>query len=74
MPHITVKCYKGRSREELQEIAEKIAESTAKAFGLNKTSVSVSIQEIDKENWSEVYRNEIYGDKENLFIEPGYKL
>lgn len=25
MPHITVKCYKGRSKEQLQKIADKIA-------------------------------------------------
>lgn len=74
MPHIVVKCYKGRSREDLQEIARKIAKSTAQAFELQETSVSVSIEEIEKENWSEVYNNEIYGDRDKLFIEPGYKL
>ena len=74
MPHIVVKCYKGRSREELHDIAKKIAKSTAPAFGLKETSVSVSIEEIEKEDWSKIYHDEIYKDKEKLFIEPGYKL
>ena len=51
MPHITVKCYKGRSKEQLQKIAEKIAISTADAFEMSKDNVSVSIEEIEKENW-----------------------
>ena len=36
--------------------------------------VSVSIEEIDREKWDEVYRKDIYGNKEILYVEPGYTI
>ena len=72
MPHITVKCYKGRSKEQLQKIADKIAICAAEEFELSQDVVSVSIEEIDKDKWSEIYHNEIYGNEETLFVAPKY--
>lgn len=74
MPHVVIKCYKGRSREQLKQIAEEVARNTAKAFDLKESSVSVAIEEVEKEQWSDVYHNEIYADSEKLFVEPGYKM
>lgn len=74
MPHVVVKCYKGRSQEELQKIADEIAVSTAKAFGLKESSVSVAIEQIEKENWETVYHKDIYGNKDSLYVEPGYRM
>ncbi|MCQ2531362.1 MAG: 4-oxalocrotonate tautomerase family protein [Saccharofermentans sp.] len=74
MPHIVIKCYKGRSKEELQAVADKVAQSAADAFGMNKGSVSVAIEQVDKETWPDIYHNEIYGDPEKLFVEPQYKM
>ncbi len=74
MPHITVKCYKGRSPEQLAEIARKIEAAATEAFGAKPGSVSVSIVPVDKEEWKQVYDNEIYGDTEHLLVEPQYKM
>jgi len=74
MPHIVIKCYKGREREQLKSIAEKVAASAAEAFEMPQGNVSVSIEEVEKESWKDVYNNEIYGDPEKLFIEPKYKV
>lgn len=74
MPHINIKCYKGRSEEELKKIAQQIAESAAVAFGAKPGSISVSIEPVDKEEWKSIYDNEIYGKKDNLYVEPGYKM
>ncbi len=74
MPHIKVKCYKGRTPEQLQEIAQKIADAATEAFGAKPGTVSVSIEPVDKEDWKAVYDNEIYGEKEHLLVEPQYKM
>ncbi|MCQ2124363.1 MAG: hypothetical protein MJZ25_09295 [Fibrobacter sp.] len=41
-------------------------------FELSQDVVSVSIEEIDKDKWSEIYHNEIYGNEETLFVAPKY--
>lgn len=74
MPHITVKCYKGRSKEQLQKIADQIALCAANEFELSQDVVSVSIEEIDQVDWYKVYHNDIYGNTDTLFIEPKYTI
>ena len=74
MPHITIKCYKGRSKEQLQKIADKIASCAAEEFELRKGAVSVSSEEVDKEQWSDIYHNEIYGNPDTLLVAPDYTV
>ena len=74
MPHIVVKCYKGRSKEQLQSIAEKIAQTTAEAFGMSEDKVSVSVEEVDKEEWKSIYKNEILGNLDTLYVKPKYEI
>ena len=74
MPHIVVKCYKGRSQEELAEIAKKLEAAATSTFGTKPGSVSVSIVPVDKEDWKQIYDNEIYGDTDHLLVEPKYKM
>lgn len=72
MPHVTVKCYKGRTEEQLKEAAEKIAQATAEAFKVDISAVSVAVEEVAKEDWGYVYNNEIKGGNTKLLVEPGY--
>lgn len=74
MPHVVIKCYKGREKEQLQKIAEHVATSTAEAFGMPIGNVSVAIEEVDKEDWKDIYHNEIYGKQDMLYVEPDYKM
>ena len=74
MPHIVIKCYKGRSKEQLQDVASKVALTVAETLQMNLGSVSVSVEEVDKETWPDIYKNEIYGKPENLYVEPQYKM
>lgn len=74
MPHIKVKCYKGRTPEQLKEIAQKIASAATEAFGAKPGTVSVSFQEVEPEEWKQVYDKEIYGSDDLLLVEPGYKM
>lgn len=74
MPHVVIKCYRGRSKEQLQRTADKVAECIAEELVVSQNVVSVSIEEIDREKWDEVYRKDIYGNRENLYVEPGYTI
>lgn len=74
MPHVTVKCYKGRTKEHLQRVADKIANCVAEELEVSPDVVSVSIEEIEKDKWSEVYNNDIYGNKDILYVEPKYTM
>ena len=73
MPHIVMKCYPGRTEEQKNLCAQKMAESIAETMGCPVSSVSISIQEIEKENWKEtVWDTEISPNMDNLYIKPGY--
>lgn len=74
MPHIIVKCYKGRTDEQKRAVAEKIAQSAAEAFALDKSAVSVSVEDVEKSDWKRVYDEEIRGKPHSLFVEPGYEM
>ena len=74
MLHVVIKCYKGRSKEKLHRAAEKIAECIAKEFEVSQNVVSVSIEEIDREKWHEVCYNDIYKNKNTLYVEPQYTI
>ena len=73
MPHIIVKLYPGRSEEQKVQLANEIAKVVVKTVKCEKKVVSVAFEEIDKNDWPEkVYKPDIMGKKENLYIEPGY--
>lgn len=73
MPHVEIKCYPGRTEEQKTLCAEKIAESIAETLGCSVSSVSVSIEEIVKEDWKEkVWDSNILPNMDSLYIKPGY--
>ena len=73
MPHIIVKMYPGRTDEQKKKLAEAIRESVIDIAGTESKAVSVSIEEISKEEWPEkVYRPDIIEREEYLVIKPGY--
>ncbi len=72
MPHIEIKCYKGRSDETKREAAQRVRDAIVQTMGCDAASVSVSIRDVDKSDWKSVYDSEIMADEENLIIAPGY--
>ena len=72
MPHIVIKCFPGRTEEVKQACADKVAADVAEALGVNLSSVSVAIKEVPKEEWKNVYDNEITAERADLYKEPGY--
>lgn len=75
MPHITIQMYTGRDEKTKQEIAEKMAEALSDAMNMEKKNISVSIQEIAKENWkAEVYDNVMDENNREVYKKPGYTM
>ena len=73
MPHIIVKLYPGRSEDQKKQLAIEIVKDVVTIANCDEKSVSVSFEEITKEDWAQkVYRPDILNKKENLYKEPGY--
>jgi 4-oxalocrotonate tautomerase len=73
MPHVIVKLYSGRSEQQKQEIADAVAKAVMASAGSAEPSVSVSIEDVDPDEWVEtVYRPDIIEKPEQLYKRPGY--
>lgn len=67
MPHIDITMIPGRDDTVKKELAVKIQRFVADELGIDKEFISVSIEDIAKENWSEHIEN--LRDKK-MFIHP----
>lgn len=73
MPHIIVKLGAGRSEQEKSELAEALANAAIANLGLDPTTISVGIDDIQRENWVEdVYKPEILAKSDSIYRKPGY--
>ncbi|MBR4725263.1 MAG: tautomerase family protein [Lachnospiraceae bacterium] len=73
MPHVEIQCYPGRTEEQKQLCAEKVADAIAETMGCNISSVSIAIKEIDQADWKEkVWDKQIVPDEKYLYKKPGY--
>lgn len=73
MPHVIVKLYPGRSEEQKIKLADEIVKDVVAIAQSDEKSVSVSFEEIEKENWAEkVYKPDILNGKGRLYKEPRY--
>ena len=73
MPHVIVKLYPGRSEEQKIKLADEIVKDVVAIAQRDEKSVSVSFEEIEKEDWAEkVYKPDILDKKGSLYREPGY--
>ena len=72
MPHIVINCYKGRTDEQKQVIAEKFKAAAVDSMGCDPTRVSVSIRDVDSQDWKKVFKREIMNDQQHIVIKPGY--
>ena len=51
MPHINIKMYPGRSEEVKAKLAKHTKEFMVKELEMDEKFISVSVEDIDKENW-----------------------
>lgn len=75
MPHVIVKLWPGKSEEQKTRLAEAISRDLTTLLGCGEKSVSVSMEEVEPENWAEkVYEPDIVQKRETLYKKPGYGL
>jgi 4-oxalocrotonate tautomerase len=73
MPHVIVKLWPGKSEQQKKQLAEAIVEDVVAILKLGEESVSVSIEEIEPQDWTEkVYKPDILNKPRNLYKKPGY--
>lgn len=63
MPHISLNLYPGRSKSELEKIARDIQNSLAESGGWKPTDISVSVREIEPNNFENEVREKIKNDE-----------
>lgn len=51
MPIIRVEMLKGRSKEQKQELVQKLTDGFVESCGGNKASIHVVIDEVEADNW-----------------------
>ncbi len=75
MPHVIVKLITGKSEEQKVRLAEEIVKDVMNVLNLGEESVSVSFEEVKREDWAEkVYRPDIVNGAEKLYKKPGYTM
>ena len=75
MPHVIVKLWPGKSERQKQELADAITKDVMNAFHYGEESVSVAMEEITPQEWSEkVYKPEILNKSATLYKRPGYTM
>jgi len=73
MPHIVVKMHAGRSEEQKQALADELAKALMSSLGSAESSVSVAIEDIPKEDWTDkVYVPDIQLRPDIIYKKPGY--
>ncbi len=74
MPHVVVKLWPGRSEEQKTKLSEAIVKDVMTHVNSSESSVSVTIEEVAKEQWAEqVYKHDIQAKWDKLYKKPGYK-
>lgn len=73
MPHVKIKCFSGRTEEQKRRCAQKIAEDISEILECDMASVSVAIEDVDREDWkAEVWDKDMAADKDLFYKKPGY--
>jgi 4-oxalocrotonate tautomerase len=73
MPHVVVKVVPGKSEEQKARLAESIARDVITIFGSSEQAVSVAIEEVKPEDWTEqVYKPDIHAKWDTVYKKPGY--
>ncbi|HUO34935.1 MAG TPA: tautomerase family protein [Candidatus Acidoferrum sp.] len=74
MPHVAVKLVPGKTEQQKAQLAEKITEDVMAVLQYGEEAVSVTIEEVRREDWTEkVYKPDILGTKGKLYKKPGYE-
>lgn len=74
MPHIIVKLFPGRTEVQKKQLTSEIVKAIKTSIDAPDSSISVSIEEVSEEKWSEeVYEPDIIEKEHLLYKKPGYR-
>lgn len=68
MPHVAITMFPGRNREQKKNLAEQVQKLISTELQINEKFVSVSVEDIQKENWKESM--ERFSD-DIMYVKPG---
>lgn len=75
MPHLTVQLVEGKTEAQKQELAQELVKTAQSILGIGEEAFSVGIREYTWDQWKEtVYPNDIMGNKDSLYKQPGYEV
>ena len=73
MPHVIIKLYPGRTEDQKLRLADEIVRDVVEIAKCAEKSVSVAIEEVHPDDWTEkVYWPDILDKAHTLYREPGY--
>jgi 4-oxalocrotonate tautomerase len=73
MPHVVVKLWPGKSKEQKDRLTRAIVRDVTNIFNYGEESVSVAFEEVAASDWNaKVFEPDILGNWNNLTKEPGY--
>jgi 4-oxalocrotonate tautomerase len=75
MPHVIVKLWPGNSEQQKARLADAITKDVMDVLGFGEESVSVSMEEVEPQDWAEtVFKPDIANKPNQLYKQPGYDL
>ncbi|HEV2550238.1 MAG TPA: tautomerase family protein [Stellaceae bacterium] len=75
MPHVIVKLWPGKSKEQKERLAERISQAVMDVLDYGEESVSVAMAEVRSSDWAkQVYQPDIKAKWDKLYRKPGYNL
>lgn len=73
MPHVIVKTWPGKTEESKVKLAALITKALQESFGSGEDKISVDIEDVEQEVWTEtVYNPDIKGKWDKLYKKPNY--
>lgn len=72
MPYIEIKCYP-KDEAIKRKVVEKINETFLELWGCPQEAISISLEEVQPENWNNVVENDILPNKNKMMIFSGKK-
>ncbi|OFW48130.1 MAG: 4-oxalocrotonate tautomerase [Actinobacteria bacterium RBG_13_35_12] len=74
MPHVIVKLWPGRTEDQKKQMTSEIVKAIKSTIDVVESSISVAIQEVPEEKWTEeVYKPDIIGKEHLLYKKPGHR-
>ncbi len=72
MPHIQVSLYPGRDDELKNKIAKELKDTLVEKIGMPKEAISVSIEDIEAEDFENTIQDRLQNEKNELILESDH--